>query len=390
MTFFSVFNKLRIFDVTLTNIAATNANRLKTLTEKKTLLKQILYETRPHKLEIGLFKPSLNYNYKSPHIKQSIQRINTLQCNNIHNNTIQYRKSSYANPIIQRFDTIQTNVIHNSCDTFQQVYKFNNFNILKEDIAQNEQNEQIETVQQSDHVQQSATVQPTEQCETLQLYNFSQQLLSKKKPECQFYVLMPLSKLYIEQAGTLNIRNISITTALSDTFLQKYTNRALKSTKNLLTTLFTPDDHRFENVKLYVACLSYCPFEGEKKIKQIIADILYYNTLPGITEICLDDTFGYLRSADFEEIIEGLTKNMDMRKLSVRLCMKQSCTLEHIKHHESNIAKIIQVCIQNNVYQFDVISADEANHSAGSACKILNYETLYDNIDDYAELAYYA
>jgi hypothetical protein len=375
MAFFSVMNKLRICDVTLTN----NASRLKTLAERKTLFKKILYETRPHKLEIGLFKPSLNYTYQQAQVQQAIQRINTLQCNTIHHNTIQFRKDFHYNPILQRFDTIQTNIIYNECDTVQQMYKFNNLSVLK--------GEQIQ--------QSNITVQPSDnknlpRDNTLELYNFAQQLLKKKTPPCQFYVLMPLHKLYIEEAHALNIKNISVTTALSDTFLQKYTNRPLNSTKNLLATMFTKNGERFTNVKLYVACISYCPFEGHRNTQDIIREILSYNTLPGISEICLADTFGVLHYKTFETIIEGLMKHMDMHKLSVRLCMKKSSNPCINEEKEYNIAKIIQFCIQNNIYQFDVVSDEDDDYGHVDACKVLNYDKLYDNIDDYAELAYYA
>jgi hypothetical protein len=386
MAFFSIVNKLRLCDVTLTN----NANRFKTLSDKKTLLKKILYETRPHKLEIGLFKLSLNYTYPYKKPSQTIQRMNTLQCNNIHHNTVQFRKDFHYNPILQRFDTIQTNAIHNACDTVQYVYKLNSLSAFK-----CEQSEQNETVQQSEHIQQSVNVQPSDTktipCDTLQLYNFSQQIISKKTTKCQFYVLMPLHKLYIEQAQTLNIKNISVTTALSDTFLQKYTNRPLKSTKNLLTKLFATHDYQFANVKLYVACVSYCPFEGPKNTEHIIQEILYYNAISGINEICLADTYGGLQYKDFAIIIEGLVKQMDMRKLSVRLCIKDSSNVRINQQKEYNIAKIIQFCMQNNIYQFDVVSeeGDDANENV-DACKILNHDKLYDSIDDYAELAYYA
>jgi hypothetical protein len=200
---------------------------------------------------------------------------------------------------------------------------------------------------------------------------------------------MPLHKLHIEEAHALNIKHISVTTALSDTFLQKYTNRPLKSTKNLLTTLFAKDDAWFTNVKLYVACLSFCPFEGPKHTQDIIREVLSYNALPGISEICLVDTYGTLQYKTFATIVEGLAKQMDMRKLSVRLYIKKSSNPRINQHKEYNIAKIIQFCMQNNIYQFDVVSEEEDNAFV-DACNILHFDTLYDSIDDYAELAYYA
>jgi hypothetical protein len=309
MSFFSIFNKLKLFDVTLSNGSRLNKY---TLSYKKNLLKKILYETTPHKLEIGLFNPSLNYTYTHKH------------------------------------------------------------SAIK-----------------------SAQLGISVQSDTVQLYNFTQKM---SEPSCQFYVLMPLQKLYIEQAQTLHINNISIMTAVSDTFLQKYTNRPLQSTKTLLTKLFATDEQRFSNVKLYVACVTYCPFEGSQKIHKIIQDILYYNALPGISEICLADTCGTLQYTDFRKIIEGLAMQMDLRKLSVRLAMKKSFNEQLNLLQDYNIAQIIQYCIQNNIYQFDAISEDTDKYNDKDkykdkykdTCKLLHYDTLYDNIEDNAELAYYA
>lgn len=230
------------------------------------------------------------------------------------------------------------------------------------------------------------------QKDALQLYQYTQQLLSKKQTTCQFYASIPLDKLCIERAHALQIKNVSVLTAASDTYLQKYTNRPLQSTKNVLTNLFSTDHRRFANVKLYVACVRHCPFEGTQKIQHIVRDILFYNTLPGINEICLVDTCGTLHYTDFRHIVEGLAAQMDISKLSLRLAMKKTLNDPLSLPQDHNVAQIIQYCIQNNMYQFDVISelADSARADAKATCKLLHYDTLYENIEDYAELAYYA
>jgi len=144
-----------------------------------------------------------------------------------------------------------------------------------------------------------------------------------------------------------------------------------------------------------VNCISQCPFEDTKNTQHIIREILYYNTLPGISEICLVDTFGGLRYKFFEQIINGVTKHMDIRKISVRLCRKKTANPYFKQYQEHNIAKIIQFCIQNNIYQFDVISDnnddnDNDNNNDNDivdAYKILNHNRLYNYIEDDADLA---
>ena len=202
MAFFSVMNKLKIRDVTLTSMTKTNPIRLKSLDQGKNLFKKILYETRPHKLEIGLFRPSLNYTYKPTHVQETIedintiqrsntiqrnntiQRINTIQCNNIYNNTVQFRVDTQYNPILQRFDTIQANVIHNTCDAIQNTYKFNSRTESKREPNNTIQHNDL--VKQNQHVQQSKDVQKNSPCDTLQLYDFSQQLMRKKYHSVNF------------------------------------------------------------------------------------------------------------------------------------------------------------------------------------------------------------
>jgi hypothetical protein len=295
MSFFYVFNRLKLCDVTLTNINQVNKF---SLSYKKHLLNKILYDNNPHKLEISLFQPPVNRTDK----KGDAQK------------------------------------------------------------------------------------------DALRLYQFTQQLLSKKQTTCQFYASIPLDKLSIDRAHALHIKNVSVLTAASDTYLQKYTNRPLQSTKNVLTNLFAADHRRFANVKLYVACVRHCPFEGTQKIQHIVRDILFYNTLPGINEICLVDTCGTLNYTDFRHIIEGLAAQMDISKLSLRLAVKKTLNDPRTLPQDHNVAQIIQFCIQNNIYKFDVISELEERACADTkaTCKLLHYDTLYESIDDYAELAYYA
>ena len=86
---------------------------------------------------------------------------------------------------------------------------------------------------------------------------------------------------------------------------------------------------------------------------------------------------------------------MDIRKISVRLCRKKTANPYFKQYQEHNIAKIIQFCIQNNIYQFDVISDnnddnDNDNNNDNDivdAYKILNHNRLYNYIEDDADLA---
>ena len=218
--------------------------------------------------------------------------------------------------------------------------------------------------------------------DTVNLYNYAKQFSLKHKINCKPFILLPLKPIILNEAKELQVENISLVTSLSNTFLKRFTSNNLENTKKMLSSKTTVNN--FANVKLYITCLSHCEFEGIKDTNKIVNEILYYNSIQGITELCLSDTYGELGFKEFKEIIDALANKMDLAKLSIRLCIKKQYTVQDTVLKRQNIENIIQYCIENKIYKFDVVS--DMNDTREY---VLTYGKLYERVDDRAELAYY-
>jgi len=215
--------------------------------------------------------------------------------------------------------------------------------------------------------------------DTVNLYNYAKQFSLKHKINCKPFILLPLKPIILNQAREIQVENISLITSLSNTFLKRFTSNNLENTKNILSSKTTVNN--FANVKLYITCLSHCEFEGIQNTNKILTEILYYNSIRGITELCLSDTYGELRFKEFKEIIDELKNKMDLAKLSIRLCIKKQYSVQDNVLKRQNIENIIQYCIENKIYKFDVVN-DIDNY-------VLSYGKLFERVEDRAELAYY-
>jgi hypothetical protein len=301
--FLSAINKLKLFDVTMTN--CSKFYNL-TLSNKVKAVGQILYEHTPDSIELGGLPSLVNVGYANAN-------------NRIINNRV-------------------------VCD--------NKYSITDNKHSLND---------------------------TVNLYNYVKQFSFKHKINCKPFILLPLKPIILNQAREIQVENISLVTSLSNTFLKRFTSNNLENTKSILSANI-PVSH-FSNVKLYITCLSSCDFEGIQNTNKIVNEILYYNSIRGITELCLSDTYGELGFKEFKEIIDALANKMDVNKLSIRLCIKKQYTVQDSVLKRQNIENIIQYCIENKIYKFDVVN-DMNNY-------VLSYGKLYELVDDRAVLAYY-
>jgi hypothetical protein len=285
--FRSALKKLRLFDVTM-----TSGNLLPNmLYNKKQLLKRIVYENTPDKVEIGFFDNFININ----------------------------------------------NFGHPSSGGPRQTRK----------------------ISLSD---------------TLQLYNYSKQLKQNIKNPCLFYTVVPVDNNFLKILALLNVDNISINTSISETHLKTYMKVPLDKTKEILTENFKKGC-MFKNVKLYVSCISTCSIEGKQNPSKVIDEILYYNSLGGINDICLYDNYGLLKFYDLKSIVDILSRNMNIDKLNMRLYNPSTYDRENIYNNE----KIINYCIENNIYKFDVINEVINDTVSKNKNNILTYGDIYND-----------
>jgi isopropylmalate/homocitrate/citramalate synthase len=199
--------------------------------------------------------------------------------------------------------------------------------------------------------------------------------------KCKFYLSVPPTKQYLNTAKSLNIKNISLTTSISEKYQQKYIKQSIEKTKEIIKdTLKEPNT--FDNVKLYVSCITNCPINGKQDNEHIINQLYEYLNIDGITEVCLTDTCGNIRYSDFRHIIDylGIEMNYKLDKLSLHL----HCNDEK-KIYITD--KIIEYAIQNNIYKFDVSSFEymyfgngNVNIDAKEFNNNLTYDRLYEGI----------
>ena len=162
---------------------------------------------------------------------------------------------------------------------------------------------------------------------------------------CDFFLLVPPIKSFINQAGLNNIKNISLITSVSDTFQKKNIHRSIIDTKMILDDNLS-NNNEFKNIKLYISCITNCPFEGKKNNDFTINEIIYYSKIKGINNLCLSDTCGNIKFNDFKYIIDNLLLNINVDILSLHLHVNKNNYLE--------IDQIIKYAIKNNLYKFDV------------------------------------
>lgn len=327
----SVINRLRLCDVTM-----TTSNIPPNIHVRKQLIHKLLTDYKPKSMEIGILGDVLT----------------------AESSCIGY--SSMKKPLL--------------IDQTLQMYKTQQLC----NFAEHMQAEQV----QAEHIQAQPVQAEQVQAEQVQ----AEQI---KETPCQIYKVLPMNRLS-ELKTKLHYGNIAINSALSDKFLREYTAHSLKSTKDILRDVF----HKKiipQKVKLNIACISHCELEGKQPLDKIIREILYYNGLAGIDDICLYDTYGMLQFEDFKTIIDALLREkMDMTKINLRL---HNFKYAHYSSRlQTNNEAIIKYAIQNHIYKFDIVQNDTNNNFNN----VLTYASLERLVEEdsireaYADLAYYA
>lgn len=184
---------------------------------------------------------------------------------------------------------------------------------------------------------------------------------------CDFFLLVPPVKSYINQALLNNIKNISLITSVSESFQKKNIQRSIIDTKHVLNDSIC-NDNQFTNIKLYISCITNCPFEGNINNDYIINEIIYYSKLKNVTNLCLSDTCGNMDFIDFKYIIDNLLLNVDFDIISLHLHVN--------KKNYLNIEQIIDYAISNKVYKFDVTGFE----NVGGCIVTIDQNKLHGNL----------
>ena len=131
-----------------------------------------------------------------------------------------------------------------------------------------------------------------------------------------FYLLVPPTEKHLEMAENLNVKNISIMSSVSNKFQEKNVRLSLYETRNnIIKAVNTPhnlkNQNKFNNVKVYMSCISHCPISGKIDNDVIVNELYEYLNIDAINEVCISDTCGKMSFSDFKHIIDYL--NIDMK-----------------------------------------------------------------------------
>jgi len=191
---------------------------------------------------------------------------------------------------------------------------------------------------------------------------------------CDFFLLVPPIKSYINQASINNIKNISLITSVSDSFQKKNIQRSILDTKRALNDSLC-HENQFTNIKLYISCITNCPFEGNINNDYIINEIIYYSKLKNVNNLCLSDTCGNMNFINFKYIIDNLLLHIKVDILSLHLHVN--------KYNYLDIEQIIKYSINNKLYKFDVSSFE----NMGGCVVTMDQTKLHGNLQ-YKDLIY--
>ena len=182
----------------------------------------------------------------------------------------------------------------------------------------------------------------------------------------ELYVLIPSKKEKYDLAVNMGLKNISIMSSISDSFLLANTKKNMENTKKDIKRILQDNEL---NIKMYLSCINECPISGKIDNYKVIDEINYYNDNYKIDEICLSDTCGTLNFNDFKEILDNSLEKIPSHRLSLHLHTNNRVELE----------KIITYSLDKDVKKFD-ISAFENQGGCSVTIKneLLNPNLTYD------------
>ena len=189
----------------------------------------------------------------------------------------------------------------------------------------------------------------------------------------KFYLLVPPTEKYLEIAKNLNIKNISIMSSVSNKFQEKNVRMSLYETKNNIfkaVNTVKENKNQFDNVKVYLSCITQCPISGKIDNELIVSEIYDYLQIDGINEVCIADTCGKMLYSDFIHIIDYLS--IDMKYNLDKVSLHLHCN-DNLNYYTIN--NIIKYAIKNKIYKFDVSCVD-----AGGCSVTLNNDELHNNL----------
>ena len=135
--------------------------------------------------------------------------------------------------------------------------------------------------------------------------------------------------------------NYSFMTTVSPVFHKVHYKTSLEESKRELLAMDKMTDMK---KKLYINCITNCPYQGLIDLDFIVHEILFYHIKYDFYELCLDDTIGNMSFEDFKYIIETICSN-GVPKSKIGLRLKDG----------PEIRSILRYALRNHFTKFDVV-----------------------------------
>ena len=137
-----------------------------------------------------------------------------------------------------------------------------------------------------------------------------------KKPNISYPVLVPNMK-GLEDAMRVNVREIAIFLAASETFSMKNTNCSIDNSMKKARTVIEEALKHDIKVRGYISCIVGCPYEGQVQTKAI-TNLAAFMLQCGCYEISLGDTIGVGSPNKIKNVLYELEHvSNDMNKFAI-------------------------------------------------------------------------
>lgn len=150
-----------------------------------------------------------------------------------------------------------------------------------------------------------------------------------RKPGVHYPVLVPNVKGF-DAALKVDVKDIAVFTAASNTFTQKNTNCTIQESLQTIESLCEKAQSKNIRVRGYISCAVACPFEGETDL-DVVADIAKQLIEFGCYEISLGDTIGVAIPEQMEQLIIAVRELVPVEQLAVHCHNTQGRALENIQ-----------------------------------------------------------
>ncbi|XP_043522291.1 3-hydroxy-3-methylglutaryl-CoA lyase, cytoplasmic isoform X2 [Frieseomelitta varia] len=137
-----------------------------------------------------------------------------------------------------------------------------------------------------------------------------------KKPNVSYPVLVPNMK-GLEDAMKVNVREIAIFLAASETFSRKNTNCSIDNSMKKARTVIEEALKHDIKVRGYISCIVGCPYEGQIQTKAV-TNLAAFMLECGCYEISLGDTIGVGSPNKVKNVLHELEHvSNDMNKFAI-------------------------------------------------------------------------